>query len=563
VTQGPLTTETGAPVADNQNSETAGVGGPVLVQDQLLLEKLAHFNRERIPERVVHARGAGAYGTFTVTADVTRYTRAAFLSEVGKETETFLRFSTVAGNLGAADAVRDPRGFSLKFYTEEGNYDLVGNNTPVFFIRDAIKFPDFIHTQKRDPYTGSTEMDNVWDFWSLSPESTHQVTWLFGDRGIPASYRHMDGFGSHTFQWNNEAGEAFWVKYHFKTDQGIKNLTQAEADRLAGEDPDSHQRDLREAIERGDFPSWTVGVQIMPVAEAATYRFNPFDLTKVWPHADYPIVWFGKLELNRNPENIFAEVEQSIFSPAHFVPGIGPSPDKMLQGRLFAYGDAHRYRVGINADHLPVNRPHATEARTNSRDGYLYDGRHQGSKNYEPNSFGGPVQTDRPLWQPVPVTGDTGNHEAPVHAQDDDFVQAGDLYRLMSQDEKGRLVDNLAQFISKVSRDDIAERAIDNFRQADDDFGKRLEAADRTPVVGGGPVAHPGTRPTGRSGTAAARPGGAGGGGADGGRHRAHGLMRPRAGSARGVRARTGGVREHAPPPGCPASSGAGLSSAG
>ncbi|MYV66387.1 catalase, partial [Streptomyces sp. SID2131] len=280
------------------------------------------------------------------------------------------------------------------------------------------------------------EPDNVWDFWGLSPESTHQVTWLFGDRGIPASYRHMNGYGSHAYQWNNEAGEVFWVKYHFKTDQGIKNLTRAEADRLAGEDPDSHQRDLREAVERGDFPSWTVQVQIMPAAEAAAYRFNPFDLTKVWPHEDYPPIEIGKLELNRNPENVFAEVEQSVFSPAHFVPGIGPSPDKMLQGRLFAYGDAHRYRVGINADHLPVNRPHATEARTNARDGFLYDGRHGGAKNYEPNSFGGPRQTGRPLWQPVPVTGSTGDHAAPLHAEDDDFVQAGNLYRLMSEDEK-------------------------------------------------------------------------------------------------------------------------------
>ncbi|WP_424211867.1 catalase [Streptomyces sp. BI20] len=476
-TQGPLTTEAGAPVADNQNSETAGVNGPVLVQDQLLLEKLAHFNRERIPERVVHARGAGAYGTFTVTADVTQYTRAKFLSEVGKQTETFLRFSTVADSLGGADARRDPRGWALKFYTEEGNYDLVGNNTPVFFIKDAIKFPDFIHTQKRDPYTGSQEADNVWDFWGLSPESTHQVTWLFGDRGIPASYRHMNGYGSHTFQWNNEAGEVFWVKYHFKTDQGIKNLTQAEANQLAGEDPDSHQRDLRTSIERGDFPSWTVQVQIMPAADAANYRFNPFDLTKVWPHEDYPPIEIGKLELNRNPENVFAEVEQSIFSPAHFVPGIGPSPDKMLQGRLFAYGDAHRYRVGINADHLPVNRPKATEARTNSRDGFLYDGRHAGAKNYEPNSFGGPHQTDRPLWVGQQVTGVTGDQAAPVHAEDNDFVQAGNLYRLFSEDEKSRLVENLAGFIAKVSRDDIAERAINNFRQADGDFGKRLEAA--------------------------------------------------------------------------------------
>ncbi|MER5780801.1 catalase [Streptomyces mobaraensis] len=476
-TTGPLTTESGAPVADNQNSETAGIGGPVLVQDQLLLEKLAHFNRERIPERVVHARGAGAYGTFTVTADVTRWTRAKFLSQVGKQTETFLRFSTVAGSLGSADAVRDPRGFALKFYTEEGNYDLVGNNTPIFFIRDAIKFPDFIHTQKRDPYTGSQEADNVWDFWGLSPESTHQVTWLFGDRGIPASYRHMDGFGSHTYQWNNEAGEVFWVKYHFKTDQGIKNLTQEEANRLAGEDPDSHQRDLREAIERGDFPSWTVSVQIMPADEAATYRFNPFDLTKVWPHADYPLHEIGKLELNRNPDNIFAEVEQSAFSPSHFVPGIGPSPDKMLQGRLFAYADAHRYRVGVNADQLPVNRPHATVARTHGRDGYAYDGRHGRAKNYEPNSFGGPVETGRPLWQPVTVTGVTGTIATPAHAEDNDFVQAGNLYRLMTEEEKERLIANLAGFIAKVSRDDIAERAIDNFRQADPDYGKRLEAA--------------------------------------------------------------------------------------
>jgi catalase len=474
---GPLTTEAGAPVADNQNSETAGLGGPVLIQDQLLLEKLAHFNRERIPERVVHARGAGAYGTFTVTADVTKFTRAKFLSEVGKQTETFLRFSTVAGNLGAADAVRDPRGFALKFYTEEGNYDLVGNNTPVFFIKDAVKFPDFIHTQKRDPYTGSQEADNVWDFWGLSPESTHQVTWLFGDRGLPASYRHMNGYGSHTYQWNNEAGEVFWVKYHFKTDQGIKNLTSEEGAKIAGEDPDSHQRDLREAIERGDFPTWTVQVQIMPAAEAANYRFNPFDLTKVWPHEDYPPIEIGKLELNRNPQNIFAEVEQSIFSPAHFVPGIGPSPDKMLQGRLFAYGDAHRYRVGANADHLPVNRPHATEARTNGRDGFYYDGRHGGAKNYEPNSFNSVKETGRPLWQPVQVSGATAEAAAPAHAEDNDFVQAGNLYRLMSEAEKERLISNLAGFIAKVSRDDIAERAIANFRQADDDYGKRLEAA--------------------------------------------------------------------------------------
>ncbi|MGF1431099.1 catalase [Kitasatospora sp. LaBMicrA B282] len=476
-----LTTEAGAPVADNQNTETAGSGGPALLQDQQLFEKLAHFNRERIPERVVHARGAGAYGTFTVTADVTRYTRARFLSAVGKRTETFLRFSTVAGNLGSADAVRDPRGFAVKFYTEEGNYDLVGNNTPVFFIKDAIKFPDFIHTQKRDPYTGSTEPDNVWDFWGLSPEATHQVTWLFGDRGIPASYRHLNGYGSHTYQWVNEAGEQFWVKYHFKTDQGILNLTPAEAAELAGEDPDSHQRDLREAIERGEFPSWTVQVQVMPAADAAGYRFNPFDLTKVWPHADYPPIEIGRLELNRNPDNVFAEVEQSVFSPAHFVPGIGPSPDKMLQGRLFAYADAHRYRVGINADQLPVNRPHATEARTNHRDGRLYDGRHGRVKNYEPNSSGGPVQSGRPLWAATAVAGATGTHPAPAHPEDDDFVQAGDLYRLLAEDEKQRLIENLAAAIAGVSadREDIVERAVENFRRADADYGHRLATAVR------------------------------------------------------------------------------------
>ncbi len=475
---GPLTTEAGAPVADNQNSETAGIGGPVLVQDQALLEKLAHFNRERIPERVVHARGAGAYGTFTLTADVSRYTRAKFLSEVGKQTETFLRFSTVAGNLGSADAVRDPRGFALKFYTEEGNYDLVGNNTPVFFIKDAIKFPDFIHTQKRDPYTGSQEADNVWDFWGLSPESTHQVTWLFGDRGIPATLREMNGYGSHTYQWNNAAGEVFWVKYHFKTDQGIRNLSTDEANQLSGMDPDSHQRDLRESIERGDFPSWTVQVQIMPAAEAANYRFNPFDLTKVWPHEDYPPMEIGKLELNRNPQNVFAEVEQSIFSPAHFVPGIGPSPDKMLQGRLFAYADAHRYRLGVNHTQLAVNAPR-TPAANYGRDGLMSGTNGGRSRNYEPNSYDGPAQTDTPLAAAFAVSGHTGTHAAPVHVKDDDFFQAGELYRLMAQDEQSRLVANIAGSLAQVTRDDVIEKNLAHFHSADQDYGRRVEAAVR------------------------------------------------------------------------------------
>ncbi|MYS79649.1 catalase [Embleya scabrispora] len=472
-----LTTESGAPVADNQNSQTAGPGGPLLLQDQYLIEKLARFNRERIPERVVHARGSGAFGYFEVTADVSRFTRAHFLAEPGRRTEVFTRFSTVAGNLGSADAVRDPRGFAVKFYTEEGNYDLVGNNTPVFFIKDPLKFPDFIHTQKRDPYTGSQEADNVWDFWSHSPEAIHQVTWLFGDRGIPASYRHMDGFSSHTYQWVNAQGEAFWVKYHFKTDQGIRNLTAEAAAALAGADADSHQRDLLTAIDAGSAPSWTLKVQIMPVAEAATYRFNPFDLTKVWPHADYPLIEVGRLVLDRNPENVFADVEQAAFNPANFVPGIGPSPDKMLQGRLFAYADAHRYRVGINHTRLPVNAPHATVAHNHGRDGHMATNPGGRAKNYEPNSFGGPYESGVPLWASTPVAGVTGTHEAPAHAQDDDYVQAGDLYRLMAADEQARLVANISGFLAQVSRDDIIDRVVGHFRAADRDYGDRIAAA--------------------------------------------------------------------------------------
>ncbi|MDF3289939.1 MULTISPECIES: catalase [Streptomyces] len=474
-----LTTESGAPVADNQNSATAGVGGPLLLQDQHLLEKLARFNRERIPERVVHARGSGAHGHFEVTDDVTGFTRAAFLSEVGKRTDIFIRFSTVAGNLGAADAVRDPRGFAVKFYTEEGNYDLVGNNTPVFFIKDPVKFPDFIHSQKRDPFTGIQEPDNVWDFWAHAPEATHQVTWLFGDRGIPASYRHMNGYGSHTYQWVNEAGAAFWVKYHFKTNQGIRCLSGEQAAELAGKDPDSHQRDLVQAIERGVKPSWTLYVQIMPVAEAADYRFNPFDLTKVWPHADYPLHRVGRLVLDRNPDNVFAEVEQSAFSPNNFVPGIGPSPDKMLQGRLFAYADAHRYRLGVNHTQLPVNAPR-NPALNYGRDGFMAtnpQGRR--AKNYEPNSYDGPVQTDQPLAAALAVSGHTGTHPAPEHTKDDHFFQAGELYRLMSPEERSRLVANIAGSLSQVSRDDVIEANLAHFHAADPEYGKRVEAAVR------------------------------------------------------------------------------------
>ncbi|HMD47153.1 MAG TPA: catalase [Acidimicrobiales bacterium] len=472
-----LTTESGAPVADNQNSQTAGPHGPVLLQDQHLMEKLARFNRERIPERVVHAVGSGAYGTFEVTGDVTRWTRARFLAEVGQQTEVFARFSTVAGSRGASDAVRDPRGFAVKFYTEDGNYDLTGNNTPVFFIRDPLKFPDFIHSQKYDPYTNTQEPDNVWDFFSLSPEATHQFTILFSDRGIPASYRHMNGYGSHTFQWVNAAGEQFFVKYHFKTDQGIRCLTSEQSAEVAGLDPQDHNRDLRQAIDRGEFPSWTLQVQVMAAAEAPAYRFNPFDVTKVWPHSDYPVHEVGRMTLNSNPENYFEHVEQAGFDPGNFVPGIGPSPDKMLQARLFAYGDAHRYRLGVNHTQLPVNAPHATVARNYGRDGLMRsDGNGGRTKNYEPNSFDGPAQTSTPLYGSL-EGGSSGTYDWEQHPDDNDFVQAGMLYRVMDEAERQRLVENIAAGLAAVSRADIVERSIGHFRNADPEYGARVEQA--------------------------------------------------------------------------------------
>jgi catalase len=473
-----LTTENGAPVSDNQQSQTAGPNGPVLLQDHHLIEKLARFDRERIPERVVHARGSGGYGYFEATRDASKWTKARFLSAAGKRTEVFARFSTVALERGSADTVRDPRGFALKFYTEDGNYDLVGNGTPIFFIRDPLKFPDFIHSQKRDPFTNVQEPDNAWDFFSHSPEATHQFTWLFGDRGIPASLRHMDGFGSHTFQWLNAGGEAFWVKYHFKTDQGIKCLTSDEAARIGGETPDHHHLDLLNAIERGEHPSWTVKVQIMLIADAAAYRFNPFDLTKVWYYKDYPLIEIGRLVLNRNPENYFAEVEQSAFNPANFVPGIGPSPDKMLQGRLFAYGDTQRYRLGVNHTQLPVNRSRATGAQNYGRDGQMrFDGNFGRTKNYEPNSHGGPVQSSEPSHAGLEIHGLTGSYPWQKHREDSDFVQAGALYRVMKEDEKKRLVANIAGNLSRIRSDDVIARSIGHFRNADPDYGARIEAA--------------------------------------------------------------------------------------
>lgn len=488
----PMTTEAGAPVADNQHSQTAGPTGPVLLQDHHLIEKLARFNRERIPERVVHAVGTGAHGYLEVTSpDVPKWTKMKLFSAVGKRTPLFLRFSTVAGSKGAPDTARDPRGFAIKFYTEDGNWDLVGNNTPIFFLRDGIKFPDFIHSQKYDPFTNRQEPDNVWDFFSHTPEATHQFTWLFGDRGIPASYRHTDGFGSHTFQWVNARGERFWVKFHFKTDQGIRCLTSEEAARLGGLEPAYLHKELHDALEGGQRPSWTLKVQVMPEQDAADYRFDPFDLTKVWPYADYPLIPIGRLVLERVPDNYFAETEQAAFDPAHMVPGIGPSPDKMLQARLFAYGDAHRYRLGINHTRLPINAPHGSAGVANhGRDGAMrFDTNGGRSKNYEPNSYDGPAQSGEAYGLGYAVTGDVGPHRPVRHAEDDDFVQAGALYRVMSAAERERLISNLAGSLAQVGRDDVIARSLEHFHKADAEYGRRV--AEAVAALRAGNVASP------------------------------------------------------------------------
>ena len=467
-----LTTAAGIPVPDNQTSLTAGERGPTLLQDHFLIEKLAHFNRERIPERVVHAKAAGAHGTFTVTHDITRYTKARLFSKVGKKTKVVGRFSTVAGEKGSADTVRDVRGFALKFYTEQGNWDMVGNNTPVFFIRDAIKFPDFIHSQKREPHTNLRSDTMQWDFWSWVPESLHQVTILFSDRGIPQGIPYMNGYGSHTYSFINAEDERFWVKFHFKTQQGIQNMTQEEADRLAGKDPDYHTRQLFEAIARGDYPKWTLKVQVMPEVEAETYRWNPFDLTKVWPHAGYPLIEVGVLEMNRNPENYFAEVEQAAFSPANVVPGISFSPCKMLQARIFAYADAHRYRLGVNYDRLPINAPRATEmVNTYQRDGHMrFDDNAGSAVNYEPNSFGGPVADPAYREPPLKISGDADRYEQ-KRGVDDDYIQPGNLYRLMPPDEQQRLIENIVGSLRKGPKE-IQERMVQHFYKADKAYGE-------------------------------------------------------------------------------------------
>jgi catalase len=463
-----MTTTAGAPVADNQNSLTAGPRGPLLLQDYQLVEKLAHQNRERIPERVVHAKGSAAYGTFTVTNDITRYTKAKLFAEIGKETEVFLRFSTVAGERGAADAERDVRGFALKFYTEEGNWDLVGNNTPVFFIRDPLKFPDFIRTQKRHPATNLRSPTAMWDFWSLSPESLHQVTILFSDRGLPQGYRFMNGYGSHTYAFLNEAGERFWVKFHFKSLQGIRWWSNREAEQVIAKDRESAQRDLYDAVQRGEFPRWRVCVQVMPEAEAETTPYSPFDLTKVWPHGDYPLIEVGVLELNRNPTHYFAEVEQSSFSPSNIVPGIGFSPDKMLQGRIFAYADAHRYRVGTHYEMLPVNRPRCPVHHYHADGSMLFETPDRGNAWYEPNSFGGPVEDERVQEPPLRIAGDADRWSHRVG--NDDYGQPGKLFRLMGPEAQARLMDNIAEAMQGVPLE-IVRRQVAHFYAADPDYG--------------------------------------------------------------------------------------------
>ncbi|GEK80871.1 catalase [Agrococcus baldri] len=494
----PTTNAVGAPIASDAHSQSVGADGAIALTDHYLVEKLAHFNRERVPERVVHAKGGGAFGTFVTTHDVSAYTKAA-LFQPGAETDMLARFSTVAGEQGSPDTWRDPRGFALKFYTSEGNYDLVGNNTPVFFIRDGIKFPDFIHSQKRLPGSNLRDNDMQWDFWTNSPESAHQVTWLMGDRGLPKSWRFMDGFGSHTYQWINAAGERFWVKYHFKTNQGNDFLPQAEADQLAGSDADHHIRDLYEAIERGEHPTWQLHVQVMPYEDAKTYRFNPFDLTKVWPHADYPLIPVGTMTLNRNPENYFAEIEQAAFSPASFVPGIAASPDKMLQARIFSYADAHRYRIGVNHADLPVNRAQA-EVHSYHKDGSMRHGfRPASAPVYAPNSFGGPAADaaaagDEAGWA---SDGELVRVAHTLHPEDDDFGQPGTLFREVFTDaERERMIANVTGHVGATRIPEIRERAIQYWKNVDAELGARVEAglapiAEPRTALAGEPVPAP------------------------------------------------------------------------
>jgi catalase len=473
-----LTTTAGAPVADNQNAKTVGPRGPVLLEDYQLIEKLAHQNRERIPERVVHAKGWGAFGTLTVTDDVTRYTRAKVFSEVGKQTPMLARFSTVAGEQGAADAERDVRGFALKFYTEEGNWDLVGNNTPVFFVADPYKFPDFIHTQKRHPRTNLRSATAMWDFWSLCPESLHQVTILMSDRGIPQAPMFMNGYGSHTFSLWNDKGERFWVKFHFKTQQGHRHFTNREAEEVISKSRESYQEALYGGIERGAFPKWTLYIQAMPEGEEAEFEaktgWSAFDLTKVWPHGMYPLIRVGEMELNRNPDNYFAEIEQAAFNPSNVVPGIGFSPDKMLQGRLFSYPDAHRYRIGTHYEALEVNKPKCPVAHYN-RDGTMPFGlRTNPDAYYEPNSFGGPVEDPSVEEPPHRYAGDVGRYDHRGTA--DHFSQPRALFALFDEGRRARLFSNIAEAMAGVP-EFIVERQLALFTKVDPAYGEGVRNA--------------------------------------------------------------------------------------
>jgi catalase len=471
-----LTTTAGAPIADNQNTLTAGPRGPVLMQDYQLLEKLAHQNRERIPERVVHAKGWGAFGHLTITNDISRYTRAKLFSEIGKKTELLIRFSTVAGESGAADAERDVRGFAMKYYTEEGNWDLVGNNTPVFFVRDPLKFPDFIHTQKRHPRTNLRSNTAMWDFWSLSPESLHQVTILMSDRGIPLSPRFMNGYGSHTYSFWNDKGERYWVKFHFKTQQGHRYLTNEEAAAVIGQTRESYQEDLFGSIEKGDFPRWTLKIQIMPELDAEKTPYNPFDLTKVWPHADYPLIEVGVVELNRNPQNYFTDIEQAAFSPSNVVPGIGFSPDKMLQARVFSYADAHRYRLGPHYEALPVNAPKCPVHHYHKDGPMRFFQNDTGNPDayYEPNSFGGPTQDPLVAEPPLRISGDAARYD---HREgNDDFGQPRALFRLFDDGQKQRLFRNIAEAMQGVPQE-IVDRQLALFDRVDAAYGAGVRSA--------------------------------------------------------------------------------------
>ena len=470
-----LTTRSGAPVTNNQDTLTAGPRGPALLQDVWLLEKLAHFDREVIPERRMHAKGSGAFGTFTVTNDISKYTRAKIFSEVGKQTALFARFSTVAGERGAADAERDIRGFAVKFYTEEGNWDLVGNNTPVFFFRDPLKFPDLNHAVKRDPKTNLRSAQNNWDFWTLLPEALHQITIVMSDRGIPKSYRHMHGFGSHTYSFINAENERFWVKFHFVCQQGIENLSDEEAGNIIGKDRESHQRDLFDAIERGDYPRWALKVQIMPEKEADDYAIHPFDLTKVWPHKDYPLIDVGVMELNRNPENYYADVEQAAFTPANVVPGIGFSPDKMLQGRLFSYGDAQRYRLGVNHHQIPVNAPRCPY-HSFHRDGAMrIDGNYGATKGYEPNGY--QEWQEQPDFSEPPLAINGAADHWNFREDDEDYYsQPGNLFRLMSAEQQQLLFDNTARAIDGAD-EEVKKRHIRNCLKADPAYGRGVAKA--------------------------------------------------------------------------------------